>query len=190
LWGDLTTETLPTFLYRTCGDSLAPIKGLISNREVDQYVRCAAMEALSYVVAFDPSRRQEVLDFFQGLFTGEEATKDSYFWSNLVATLCDIHPGESLATIRQAFADDLIRPGFIDQDFVDEVNQRTLEMTLDKLQQWVTARMPADVHTYISWFAEFQQEDRVAPPTVPVVKGSNKDTGKKAKKKGSKKGKR
>ena len=103
IWGDLTTETLPTFLYRTCSDSLEPIKALVVNREADQFVRCAGMEALSYVVAFDPSKRGEVLSFLQSLFTGEEAAQESYFWGNLTATLCDLHPGESMECIQGAF---------------------------------------------------------------------------------------
>lgn len=187
LWGDLTTETLPTFLFRTCGDSLDPIKGLIVNREADQYVRCAAMEALSYLVAFDPSRREEVVGFCQGLFTGEEAAKESYFWSNLVATLCDIHPVESMDTIHKAYDDGLVQPGFIGLEKVEEANGRNMEAALEALKGWVESRMPADVHGYISWFAEFQQEDRLTP-SAPQEKAKNK--AKKAKKKGPKKAKR
>mgnify|MGYP001424685598 CR=1 FL=1 len=191
LWGDLTTETLPTFLARTCGDSLAPIKGLIRNREVDQYVRCAAMEALSYLVAFDPSRRDEVVGLFQGLFTGDEAAKDSYFWGNLVATLCDIHPGESLGIIREAFANKIVPENFITLEQVEQANGRTMEENMASLQNWVKARMPADVHAYISWFAEFQHEDKVAPPAESVAKGGGKGKNKKQKSnKKAKKGKK
>lgn len=192
LWGDLTTETLPTFLYRTCASSLEPLKGLILNREADQYVRCAAMEALSYVVAFDPSRRDEVAQFFQGLFTGEEAAKDSFFWGNLAATLCDIHPGDTMDAIRGAFAKEIVPETFITLEQVEQAEAMTPEETLTSLKQWVNARMPADVHAYISWFAEFQQEDRdVQTAAASVPKGGSK--GKKSKnkaQKGNKKGKK
>ena len=104
LWGDMTTETLPTLLHRTANGSLTAIMDLVRDREADQYVRCAAMEALSYAVAFDPAWRDEVVTFLQGLFTGEEAAADSWFWGNLAATLCDLHPGDSLAVIDQAYA--------------------------------------------------------------------------------------
>lgn len=186
LWGDMTTETLPTLLYRTCGGSLDSIKGLILNREIDQYVRCGAMEALSYVVSSDPSRRDEVVEFFQGLFTGEEAAKDSYFWGNLAATLCDIHPGESLELIREAFASGIIPEGFIVLEQVEEANERTMEETMELLKRWVSARMPADAHAYISWFAEFQQDDKIGQPVVSAPQGEGKAKAKKTKKKGKK----
>ena len=184
LWGDLTTETLPTLLYRTCGESLASIKGLVLNREVDQYVRCAAMEALSYVVAFDPSHREEIVGFLQGLFTGEEAAKDSYFWGNLAATLCDIHPAESMDIIREAHAKGIIPEGFITLEQIEQANGRGMDEAMESLKGWVNARMPSDVHAYISWFAEFQQEDKVAPPPLKEKKKEKKSNkkGKKGKK--------
>ncbi|MBV5319218.1 MAG: DUF1186 domain-containing protein, partial [Desulfobulbaceae bacterium] len=113
LWGDTTTETLPTMLFRTCNGSVEAIKALIVNREVDQYVRCAAMEALSYVVAFDPLKRDEVVEFCEGLFSGEEAARESHFWGNLTATLCDLHPAHSMDIIRKAYDDGIISKGFI-----------------------------------------------------------------------------
>lgn len=199
LWGDMTTETLPTLLFQTCAGSITAIKELIVNREVDQYVRCAAMEALSYVVAFDPLQRDEVVEFFQGLFTGKEADSDSYFWGNLTATLCDLHPEESMEIIRKAFADGVIRPGFIGLADVEQACARNKEEAMTSLQAWVTARMPADIHAYISWFAEFNQDEVFTPPpassptnqkgkTAKTNKaGSTKNkTAKKAKKKNRK----
>lgn len=193
LWGDLTTETLPTILYRTSDGSMEAIKELVTNRDVDQYVRCAAMEALSYIVAFDPSKRDEVISFFQGLFTGNEAERKSYFWGNLAATLCDLHPGESMQVIRQAYVDNIIPTHFISLENVEEANNRGRETSLASLQSWVISRMPPDVHGYISWFAEFQNQDYTQPhPPAGCDMGSS--AGEKmtadGKKKGAKKKKR
>ena len=175
LWGDMTTETLPTLLYRTCDGSMEAIKALIVNRDADQYVRCAAMEALSYVVAFDSTKRDEVVGFFQGLFSGTEAHPDSYFWGNMTATLCDLHPQESMEILRKAFADGVVRPGFIALEDVERANERSREEAATALQAWVTARMPADIHAYISWFAEFNHEDAFTqPPAQPAAEQKSK----------------
>lgn len=189
-WGDMTTETLPTLLYRTCNGSTVAIMELVANRSVDQFVRCAAMEALSYVVAFHPDRRAEVIRFLQGLFTGEEADRESYFWGNLTATLCDLHPGESMEIIRKAWVAGVIHKEFIDLENVEEANRQTPEEATEKLQAWVKARMPADVHGYISWFAEFHQDELGHPPArKPQPKGKkNSRSKKKAVKKSGGKG--
>jgi hypothetical protein len=199
LWGDMTTETLPTLLYNTCDGSIEAIKELVVNRTIDQYVRCAAMEALSYVAAFEPSRRDEVVQFLQGLFTGEEADRESYFWGNLTATLCDLHPGDSMEIIRKAFDDKIVQPGFIGWGNVEVASELSREAAQESLQTWVKARMPADIHGYISWFAEFHQEELEQPPEKPEQpekknKPENKkksgDTKNKAAKKARKKNRR
>lgn len=193
LWGDTTTETLPTMLYRTCNGEAEAIKALVLNREVDQYVRCAAMEALSYVVAFDPQQRDPVVSFCQGLFSGEEAAAESHFWGNLTATLCDLHPGQSMDIIRKAYDDGIVSSGFIALKDVEIAADRDLETALESLLTWVNARMPVDIHGYISWFAEFnQQEDSAPPPAVPAkakaeTKAEAKKKSERAKNKAAKK---
>ena len=78
----------------------------------------------------------------------------------------------------------LISPGFISFSNVEEANARGMEEAMESLLQWVKARMPADIHAYISWFAEFNQEDRGEEPTP------KKKTEKPAKKEPAKKGKK
>ena len=60
--------------------------------------------------------------------TGEEAAADSWFWGNLAATLCDLHPGDSLAVIDQAYADNLVPPGFLDPGYRRFIQRRLREM--------------------------------------------------------------
>ena len=164
LWGDMVTETLPTLLYRTCGGSLAAIREMVVNREIDLFVRCAAVEALTYAVAEGMADRDETVAFVEGLFTGEEAEADSIFWSNLVATLCDLHPGDSLELIRRAFTDGQAQPSYIGVEDVERSVARTREEAMEDLRRRVSRRMPADIHGYISWFGEFlPKTDRPRP---------------------------
>jgi len=163
IWGDITTITLPLFLYRTCGGSLEAIRELVLNRAADQYARCAAMETLAFAVALQPSLRDEVIRFFQGLFTGEEAEADSVFWASLAATLCDLHPGESMEILRQAREAGLILDYFISWEDIEEANARNPETAMTRLYHMVVARIPTDAHGYISWLAEFNQEEEPLP---------------------------
>ena len=163
LWGDMITETLPTLLHRTCGGSLDRIRALVVDREVDPFVRGAAIEALTFAVAEGVADRDETVAFVQGLFTGEEAEADSFFWSNLVATLCDLHPGDSMELIRRAYADNLVQKDYIAPEDVERSLTLDRAEAMEALRERTRRRMPADLHRYISWFAEFQpKEDR--PP--------------------------
>jgi hypothetical protein len=159
LWGDMITETLPTLLHRTCGGSLDRIRALVVDREVDPFVRGAAIEALTFAVAERVADRDETVAFVQGLFTGEEAEADSFFWSNLVATLCDLHPGDSMELIRRAYADNLVQQDYIAPEDVERSLALDRAEAMEALRERSRRRMPADLHRYISWFAEFQPKD-------------------------------
>ena len=66
--------------------------------------------------------------------------------------------------IDQAYADNLVPPGFLDPGYVAAANDKTPEASRADLVSWVQARMPKDVHAYVSWFAEFHQDDHDHPP--------------------------
>ena len=166
LWGDMITETLPTLLHRTCGGSLDRIRALVVNREVDPFVRGAAIEALTFAVAEGVADRDETVAFVQGLFTGEEAEADSFFWSNLVATLCDLHPGDSMELIRRAYADNLVQQDYIAPEDVERSLAMDRAEAMDALRERTRRRMPADLHRYISWFAEFQPREDQPPAST------------------------
>lgn len=166
LWGDMITETLPTLLHRTCGGSLDRIRALVVDREVDPFVRGAAIEALTFAVAEGVADRDETVAFVQGLFTGEEAEADSFFWSNLVATLCDLHPGDSMELIRRAYADNLVQQDYIAPEDVERSLAMDRAEAMDALRERTRRRMPADLHRYISWFAEFQPKGDRPPAST------------------------
>ena len=94
--------------------------------------------------------------------------------------------------LRQAHEAGLIHKGFIALENIETAKQKTMEQAMDGLQTWVNSRMPADVHAYISWFAEFHQEELEQQPVKKAAKPKKKEGGPKnraAKKTGKKSGK-
>ena len=179
LWGDMITETLPTLLHRTCGGSLDRIRALVVDREVDPFVRGAAIEALTFAVAEGVADRDETVAFLEGLFTGEEAETDSFFWSNLVATLCDLHPGDSMELIRRAYADNLVQKDYIAPEDVGRSLTLDRAEAMEALRERTRRRMPADLHRYISWFAEFQPKEDPPRPEADRETERTRRAGKK-----------
>jgi hypothetical protein len=166
LWGDMVTATLPALLYQTCNQSFETIRELACNREVSNYVRGAALEALTYAVAFGTLTREEVVDFFLTLFTGSEAEPESDFWNNIVIMLCDLHPEGAMEPIRRAYAEGLVFPGYVGLDEVEKELTRDKEEVLAELRVHTDCSIPADVHDYCSWFSCFR-EGGTAPPSMP-----------------------
>jgi hypothetical protein len=166
LWGDMVTATLPALLYQTCNQSFETVRELACNREISDYVRGAALEALTYAVARGTLTREEVVDFFLTLFTGSEADPESDYWSNIVIMLCDLHPEGAMEPIRRAYEEGLVSPGYVGLDEVEKELARDKEKVLAELRVHTDRSIPADVHDYCSWFSCFR-EGGTAPPSMP-----------------------
>ncbi|MHB8810900.1 MAG: DUF1186 domain-containing protein [Desulfobulbaceae bacterium] len=170
IWGDMIFQTLPALLLRTCNGDLATVRELVLDRAVPEYVRFAAMEALTFAVGLGMTGREEVVPLLAGLLTGTEADPGSDYWNNVVCSLCDLHPGDSLAVIRQAYADGLVSPEYVDTSDVERDLARDREDVLAQLRRTSEGRVPEDVHEYLSMFAGYRKEayGPVRPLSSPV----------------------
>jgi hypothetical protein len=167
IWGDMVTETLPALLLQTCNGRLDPIKTLILDRTVYEYVRGAAIKALAYAVVRRLAPREEVVEFLSSLFSGTEADEDSDFWGDVACTLCDLHPEEAMPVLRQAFDDELIWPGFVNLENIERDLAHGREAQLASLATEADYRIPTDIHQYLSWFACFNPKKADRQPSPP-----------------------
>lgn len=158
IWGDMVTMTLPALLFQTCNGSLDEIKKLVLNKDADEFVRGSAVEAMTYAVARGVAERREIVDFLAGLFTGDEAEKGDYFWSNVAAYVAEIHPEGVMEIIGDATERGLIFEGYVGLDEIEKENKKSADEVLENLRQKTDPRIPSDVHEYISWFSCFNEE--------------------------------
>ncbi len=189
LWGDMVTETLPALLFQTCNGQLAAIKELILDREAPEFVRSAAVDAMTYAVAREAADREEVIAFLSSLLTGTEAEADSYFWGSVVSAISDLHPEGAMESIRKAFAEGLIPEIFVTLEEIEDDLCRDMEEARLLLHTRVDHRIPQDIHAYLSWFACFRESAPLPPQPVNCVlkaqqnqKKANRAKSKRAKK--------
>ena len=191
LWGDMSTETLPALLLQTCNGSLGTIKALILDRNACVYVRDSAAVALTYAVAQGIAEREEIIGFLAGLFTAEEADKDSDFWSGIVCAIAELHPEGAMDVIRKAYADGLISDDYVGLDEIESDFLKGKDQALNYLHRRFAQHVPTDVHDYLSWFASFRENEHPARTTgSPFKAQKNKKNPNRAKNKMAKKSKR
>jgi hypothetical protein len=191
LWGDMTTETLPTLLFQTCGGDLKAIKELVLDQSVHDYTRGAATEALTYAVARGMADREETVGFLAGLFTGSEAERGGDFWNALACTIADMHPDGAMDAIRKAFADGLIYEGYVGLDDIEADFRKGKEKVMETFRRKVDGQVPTDIHDYLSWFACFRENDRAQRSGGSLSNSQKqKKSEKQAKKKMAKKSKK
>jgi hypothetical protein len=183
LFGDIITEDLPVILFRTCDGLLDMIRSLVLNRGAYEFCRGSAIRAITFAVAEGIVEREGVLDFFGSLFTGDEADPSSHFWDALASDVCALYPEELMDTIKKAYQDGLISPGYIQYKHFEKALQDGKEICLEKVRKKLQRRSMDDLHRSMSWWACF---DRQKEPFLPVSNASiqqSKKNKKKAKKK-------
>jgi len=161
LFGDLTTSDLPTILLRTCGGSIERIRSMASNKDVDDYCRISALNAMAYAVVEGIASREEVISFFGTLFTGNETDEDSDFWGLLAGLAYDLYPEELMDTIKKAYNDDLIASGMIRYEDFEQALEDGKESCLERLKTDLEGRSLDNVHDSMSWWACFNEESQI-----------------------------
>ncbi|WP_246194792.1 DUF1186 domain-containing protein [Allochromatium palmeri] len=121
LTGDIVTEDLDRMLVAVCGEDLDPIKAMIENPEVNEYVRSACLHALVTLVLQGDLAREEVIDYFRDLFHHKLEREPNFIWDALIINCCDLYPEELLTEIERVFADDLVDQFMIRLEDVQQV---------------------------------------------------------------------
>jgi hypothetical protein len=132
--GDVVTEDLGRIIASVFDGNLDPIKQLIENREVNEYVRGAAIDSLMTLVAQNIITRTEVVEYFKELFQEKlDRIPEDYILNKLVIDTCYLCPIELKSDIEKVFEDGIIDPMFIRRGDVDRYLEIGVEAALEKI---------------------------------------------------------
>ena len=161
--GDLVTEDLCRILAAVAGNDMGRIKALITNREADEYVRGAALDALVVLAAINEIPRDEVMQYFLTLFRGGLEREPSQVWNALVSCCCNLYPEEAMEEIEKVYLDDLAEEGFIDLDWVDRCQALGKETALAKLKSDPRNQLIEDTIREMEWWHCFNEPPKRRP---------------------------
>jgi hypothetical protein len=187
--GDVVTEDLGRIIASVFDGNLELIKQLIENREVNEYVRGAALDSLITLVVQNIITREQIVEYFAELFQGKlERIPDDYLLNKLVVDACDLCPIELKPHIEQVFEDDLIDPMFIDREDVEEDVERGIEASLEKLRKNTHHTYIDDAIEEMEWWACFnrskpKENHQLSKTIAELTKSSNQKKSQAIKKK-------
>ncbi len=149
--GDVLTEDLSRILASVTGSDINPLKKVIEDSQLNEYVRAACQTALVTLVGCSLIPRREAIDYFQLLFRGKMDRTPSFAWDNLISSACDLYPEELYPDIERAFAEGLIEKSFISLEDVQAILHEKREIHLFRLHQ--TAELVDDTVTEMEKWA-------------------------------------
>ncbi|MES2353768.1 MAG: DUF1186 domain-containing protein [Pseudomonadota bacterium] len=157
LIGDTITEDLGNILASVSGGDISPIKTIIENRTLNEFVRDAGIGALVTLVAEGAMRREALIEYLRELASTLGST-DYLMWALWVAEATQIYPEELMPEIRAAYAADSVDEGFIDLSDIERVLANGQDATLVELPDFYHYITDA-VDTMRSW-ACFRQNSQ------------------------------
>jgi len=170
--GDLVTEDLARILASVCNDDLQPIKQMIEDPAVNEYVRSACLKTLVVLVANEKLPRKPVVDYFRSLFRGKLRREPDFIWSALVGRSCDLYPEELLHDIEQAYDDGLVDLWTIRIEDVQHALAGDNKVALDTFRQH-QGRLIEDTVAEMSWWACFKEDTNTFATEYSTNKGQS-----------------
>lgn len=131
--GDILTEDLGRILASVSKGELSPLKKLIEDSTLNEYVRSAGLSALITLVGVGTVTRDVVIQYFRSLMTDKLERIPSFVWDSLITSAIDLHPSELYPEIVKAFQDNLIDESLVDLSTIQCALNKDREKMLKKL---------------------------------------------------------
>jgi hypothetical protein len=128
LLGDVITESMGSILASVCADDITPIKSIVENEELDEFVRGAALSALVTLFAEGALARETLIEYLRDI--SRKVPPESLIWTIWAETADEICAQELLPEIHAAY----------DANLVD-----TIWIRLGDIESTIQARSPGCV---------------------------------------------
>ena len=161
LLGDTVTEDFKNILASVCDGNIEPIKGIIENSSLDEFVRTEALESLLILLNHGVVSREELVFYFKQLFNGKLEVDYSYVWDLLPRCCSLIHPLGLTDDILKAVADDKIVEILADIPFMNKQVNRSVKEVLDELKEDEDYSLISeeDVISLEEWVGKFTDDE-------------------------------
>ncbi len=165
LFGDAITGDFHRILAQFALDRPQVLDSLLSNPEVDRYVRWAAAQAYLFLIREGVLTREEVVRLLGKHLREAMAQDDSDMTSILICELAEYAPEEIWEDIQEAFDRDLVETLLIDLDHL----QKRLRLGKEAYKQGYEWKEPLGIQDTIKeledWesFREKEEERETAP---------------------------
>jgi hypothetical protein len=158
LFGDIVTEDLPIFLYRTAHGRIDDLKEFIQRDDVDDFVRGSALGTLSFMCLNSSEHKKIIMPFYEGILRkaifhdfDEAGGEFDYIPTFVVSELYSLYPGNYLNQIKSVFKVGAIEEDFIELRDIQKAVNKGEKVCLEEFKQEFLSRDITDIRESMSW---------------------------------------
>ncbi|MEI8121150.1 MAG: DUF1186 domain-containing protein [bacterium] len=178
LLGDTITEGLSRLIASVCDGNVTPIKSIVEDASVDEYVRGSALRSLAVLVYTGMIPRSDVIAYFAELFHGKLEKEYSHIWDVLASEAVDLYAKTLAEDIHASYESGLLSPGYMQPREVNEAFAMTEEAALSRSRQHCRGLI-SDVVNEMNWWHCFKPKRELrlrTDPSHPRERTPNSDT--------------
>jgi hypothetical protein len=166
LFGDTVTERLKNILASVYDGNPEPLKRLIEDEAVFEYVRGAAVDAFLVLAATEQLSRQEVSDYYRTLFREKLPRQYGEVWNHLACAVADLPAPELIEDLRKLFDEGLVDHNESDLPRLERDARTPFEQKPDSMRN--RFGLVGDAVSEMEWWAAFHLHEKPARPRVPL----------------------
>jgi len=161
LLGDTITEDFGRIFASVCDGNIEPIKRIIEDSSLDEYVRDQALDSLLILLNNDVISREQLVFYFKELFNGKLEVDYGSVWDSLPRICSLIHPKGLEDDIRKAVADGKVMEIIAGLDYMECQLHRPFKEVLDELKEDKSYSLISerDVYSLERWVGVDLDED-------------------------------
>jgi len=171
IFGDCITEDMCRILASVYAGNIQPLKNLIENSEVYEYVRGQALLSLVSLVLNDQLKREDVIDYFKQLLNGGLKDAQRYVNAEIVNCCNYLYPLEAYDDIVRLYERDEIDFSFIRMGSIDATLKMTKEEVLNESRQSRQNQFIENTITELQGWACFQED--INKSTASIINNFN-----------------
>jgi hypothetical protein len=157
LFGDTLNESMKNILGSVYDGDPVPLRAIVEDEGLDEFVRGTALATFPVLLHSGRMSREDVLAYYKSLFRGALPREPNQVWNELACLVADLLAVELIDDLRQAYADDLVDPGYA------TLNELLNDMEREPVQPPPQSRkvydLIDDVVSEMSWWAAFDPEE-------------------------------
>ena len=175
--GDVVTGDLGRILASTFNGDVEPLKTLIEDKTLNEYVRSAGLNALCVLWGCGAISRQVVVDYFKHLFSDVLVGQTAYMWSSIIRSSLDLSPNEMVEEIEKAFQDDLVELFFFNRNDFNNSLGLSNDEAMTRFKRSKKHRLIENTISEMEYWACFYAERRSKNPGNLISRASKKKVG-------------
>jgi hypothetical protein len=157
LLGDTLTEGLSRLIASVCDGNVTPIKSIVEDASVDEFVRGSALRSLAVLVYTGVIPRPDVIAYFAELFRGKLEKEYSHIWDVLASEAVDLYAKTLVDDISGAYEAGLLLPGYMQPREVNEAFAMPEEKVLARSREHCRGLI-SDVVKEMGWWSCFKRK--------------------------------